>query len=334
MLGEKPWESALESLDYHPVQIRLVPWTTAAEPLCRIRRAAFATEQGRDEAIAFADPDTDGRARHWLAITEAGEPVAGVRLLNDRLSQLAVLPTHRRRGIGGALVRRVIHEALDQGLDRLYVHASDATADFYEGLGFVNAGEALGRSDLPHRHMVYDLTHLRPAQHRAPPRASPEDRVRRPLDGPAALSANMVALIAAALRRIYLLSARLDTEVYDNEDIRNALLALATNHPPAEIRILLGSNIQPLIQGSHRLITLARRLPSLIRLRQLAPGSPDPEEECLVTDSNGLLCWRDGRPKAGYAIGYAPRMARQLTERLDDLWHQSQPIVELRTLAL
>lgn len=323
----------LESLDYHPFEIRPAPWAAAAGPLRGIRRAVFVAEQGIDEAIEFGDPEADRRARHWLAVTEAGEPVGCVRLLDERLGRLAVLPAQRRQGIGGALVRRVIRDALDQGLERLYLHAQSTAIGFYEALGFTVEGEEFREAGLAHRRMAYDLNRLRPARSVAPPAVDPESRVRQPLEGAQALAASAVELVPTALRRVRILSTSLEPAVFDNDRVRDCLLALATSHPQAEVRLLV-RNPRPLVQGSHRLVKLAQRLSSLVLLRRLAADSATPEDELLVTDGGGLLCWQQGRPPLGYAIRYAPRAARQLTETFDELWHQSHEVTELRTLSL
>jgi hypothetical protein len=81
-------------------------------------------------------------------------------------------------------------------------------------------------------------------------------------------------------------------------------------------------------------VALARRLSSLVRLRELLPGSATPDDELLVTDHGGLLRWSHGRPPRGYGIRHAPREARQLAEVFDELWGQSREIAELRRLSL
>lgn len=323
----------MESLDYHPIDIRLAPWATAGDPLRAIRRAVFVAEQGIPEALEFGDAEADRCARHWLASAETGEPVGCVRLLDDRLGRLAVLPEHRRRGIGAALVRQVIRDALERGLPSLYLHAQSAALGFYERLGFVAEGEDFTEVGRPHRRMVCDLDRLRPARELELPEVNPADRERQPLEGAAAVAASAMALIPTALRRLRVLGDCLDPEIYDSEPLRDALLAFATSHPQAEVRLLI-RDPQPLIHTSHRLAKLAQRLPSLVQLRQLPPGAATPADELLVTDGGALLCWQSGRSAVGYAIRHAPREARQLTEAFDELWQQSREIAELRVLQL
>ena len=334
MLGESLRSGAVETLDYHPIDIDLVPWEQAAPTLRAIRHAVFVVEQGIAAALEFGDGAADARARHWLATTEAGEPLGCVRLLDDRLGRLAVLPAQRRHGIGAALVRRVIRDALGRGLPSLHLHAQSLASGFYEQLGFLAEGEEFIEAGLPHVRMVLDLDRLRPAREPPPPPdIDPEDRKRNPLEGAAALASWGLALIPLGLRRLRILSTALAPEVYDSDALRDALLAFATSHPQARVQILVREPAA-LAQGNHRLVALARRLSSLVHLRQLLPGSATPEDELLVTDHGGLLCWSHSRPPRGYGIRHAPREARQLAEAFDELWGQSREITELRTLSL
>ncbi len=324
----------METLDYHPIDIRPAPWEQEAPRLRAIRRTVFVAEQGIAEALEFGDPGADARARHWLAITGDGQAVGCVRLLDDRLGRLAVLPEQRRRGIGAALVRRVIRAALESGLPSLHLHAQSQARDLYEKLGFQAEGGAFTEAGLPHLRMVFALDRLRPGREvPPPPDLDPEARERHVLEGAAALSSWSLQLIPCGLRRLRILSTELAPEVYDNDALRDALLAFATSHPQAQVQLLV-RDPAPLARGNHRLVALARRLSSLVRLRELLPGSATPEDELLVTDSGGLLCWSAARPPRGYGIRHAPREARQLAEAFDELWGQSREIAELRSLSL
>mgnify|MGYP002075675207 CR=1 FL=1 len=333
MLAQYSRSSAVEILDYHPIRIDLVPWEQAAPDLRAIRRAVFVVEQGIAAAMEFGDPAADARARHWLATTEDGEPAGCVRRLDDRLGRLAVLPAQRRRGIGAALVRRVIRDALEQGLPGLYLHAQSQASGFYEQLGFLVEGEEFIEAGLPHVRMALDLERLRRGREVPLPDIDPADRERHVLEGAAALASWSLALIPRGLRRLRILSTALAPEIYDSDALRDALLAFATSHPQAQAQLLVREPAA-LAQGKHRLVALAQRLPSLIRLRELPPGSATPDDELLVTDHGGLLRWSHGRPPRGYGIHHAPREARQLAEAFDELWGQSREIAELRTLSL
>jgi len=85
----------------------------------------------------------------WVAFDEK-TPVGIVSLveynmdprrdLSPWLAALFVVPSHRGRGIGSALVRRCEQEAWTAGVDRLYLHTSTAKA-LYERSGWLTLAE-------------------------------------------------------------------------------------------------------------------------------------------------------------------------------------------------
>jgi GNAT superfamily N-acetyltransferase len=60
--------------------------------------------------------------------------------LSPWLAALFVIPSHRGRGIGTALIRRCEREAWSVGANRLYLHTTTAQ-DLYERLGWATLGE-------------------------------------------------------------------------------------------------------------------------------------------------------------------------------------------------
>lgn len=57
------------------------------------------------------------------------------RELTPWLASVYVAPEHRRKGVASALVRRVVEEAREQGISRLYLWTTDQE-DLYAGLGW------------------------------------------------------------------------------------------------------------------------------------------------------------------------------------------------------
>ena len=166
----------------------------------------------------------------------------------------------------------------------------------------------------------------------APPVAEAERR-REVLEGGAAIAACLPIWIPCALRRVCILSTRLDPDIYDRDPVRDALLEFATRHPQAEVLILVREP-QVLARSGHRLLRLAQRLSSHVRLHALPPACPTPEDEFLVTDAGAVLCWQQTRPLRGYGVLHAPAEARRLGEAFDELWNLSEEAPELRRLAL
>lgn len=321
----------MESLDYLPAAIAAVNWGEECDRLSDIRRRVFVAEQGISEAQEF--DGLDPGAQHWLAGTVDGKAIGCVRLVGDRIGRLAVLPEHRRRGVGAALVRRVIREALEQGRGPLCLHAQSQTLGFYEALGFEPEGEEFQEAGITHRRMVLPFRNLIVVREQEAPAVAQADRTREALDDAAAIAACLPLWIPRALRRICILSTCLEPEIYDSDAVRDALLTFATDHPAAEV-LMLVREPQALVRSGHRLLRLQQRLSSHVRLRALPPGCVTPEDEFLLTDTGAVLCWQATRPPRGYGVRHAPAVARRLEDAFRELWEASEEVPELRRLML
>jgi GNAT superfamily N-acetyltransferase len=91
--------------------------------------------------ITSVDSTAVGMA--WLATVER-VPGPGVwRRLAGNLQSVYVLPDHRGGGLGADLVTAVLDEAVQRGLDYVYVHPSERSFSLYRRAGFREAGGAL-----------------------------------------------------------------------------------------------------------------------------------------------------------------------------------------------
>jgi len=114
------------------------------EDCARVAELAALTGTGFDPAAELARK----YARLWVARREPGEAPVGFVLVLDvadeaHLLDLVVEPSMRRRGVGRALVERVISETRRSGarVVLLEVRASNAAARaLYGSLGFVECG--------------------------------------------------------------------------------------------------------------------------------------------------------------------------------------------------
>ena len=75
------------------------------------------------------------------AFTAGGELVGLARALSDGVSDayiqdVVVAPDHRRRGLGGELVRLLVRELESRGVDWIGLVGAPGTRHFYEELGF------------------------------------------------------------------------------------------------------------------------------------------------------------------------------------------------------
>lgn len=103
----------------------------------RIRLRVFVEEQG-----ISPEEDQDGldaEAVHVLAWVE-GAPVATGRVLlrgtHAVAGRIAVLPGHRGRGLGGAVVRALEDSAAGRGATSIALHPHQHLEAFYRALGY------------------------------------------------------------------------------------------------------------------------------------------------------------------------------------------------------
>lgn len=96
-----------------------------------------------------------GAYRGWLAVAEEGSVAGGGGVLvspwlsnpwtcDPRLAMILnvyVEPEHRRRGIAGALMERMVEWCRAQGFRSVSLHASDEGRPLYEKLGFKPTNE-------------------------------------------------------------------------------------------------------------------------------------------------------------------------------------------------
>jgi len=136
--------------------IRTVRWSDAESLLRNVRHAVFVVEQRVPESLEW--DDADGASLHALAVDSQGAPIGCARLLPDgHIGRVAVLAAWRRRGVGHALVERLIDEARARGDARVIVNAQVDAMPFYARYGFVASGDVFEEAGIPHRVMERTL---------------------------------------------------------------------------------------------------------------------------------------------------------------------------------
>ena len=136
-----------------PFSIRIVHWPQDQALLRRVRQRVFIEEQRVPEALEW--DGTDDAALHLLALDETGRPIGTARLLpNGQIGRMAVLQPWRRRGVGSALLRRLLDEAAQGDWPELFLNAQLTALPFYIRHGFSPAGEVFAEAGIPHRRMT------------------------------------------------------------------------------------------------------------------------------------------------------------------------------------
>lgn len=97
----------------------------------------------------------DHIAHHYLAILDEEYVGTGRWRMslggNVRMERLAVLKEHRKKGVGRALMERML-SVVPRNRD-IYLHAPTDSVPFYEKLGFEQRGEPFEEAGLPHIEM-------------------------------------------------------------------------------------------------------------------------------------------------------------------------------------
>ena len=132
-------------------RIELLPWEGARALAAPIRFEVFVREQ---RVPAELEMDAmDAQCLHALAFH--GQVAVGTgRLLPDgHIGRMAVLREFRKRGIGGAMLKRLIEAARARGDREVALSAQVHALPFYRAHGFVEEGPQYEEAGIAHQAM-------------------------------------------------------------------------------------------------------------------------------------------------------------------------------------
>jgi predicted GNAT family N-acyltransferase len=139
----------------HAPRVDLLPWEKARAHAAPIRFAVFVEEQRVPPEIEL--DDMDASCLHALAFIE-GKAVGTGRLLPDgHIGRMAVLPEFRGRGIGGAILARLVERARERGDKEVILSAQVHATRFYRAHGFVEEGAEYLEAGIRHQSMRKSL---------------------------------------------------------------------------------------------------------------------------------------------------------------------------------
>jgi len=142
-----------------------------------------------------------------------------------------------------------------------------------------------------------------------------------------------VALCDDALRHLCILSPQLDHAAFDNSPLVEAITALARRSRQAQIRILV-SDVRAMVTRGHRLLQLARRLPSTVHIRKLAEHPDWKQETIVIKDRDGVLYKPGGSDHNAFYEPDSRASTQRHLDMFDGLWRFSAEDAELRSLHL
>ena len=136
------------------ISVKLVETEEDMEAAVGIRFRVFVDEQSVPPEIEL--DEYDAVATHALAV-EGGVALATGRMyLEDgaaRIGRMAVDLPHRRRGVGGLVLRFLEEEARAQGATEIILHAQDYVRAFYASHGYAEHGDTFMEAGILHVEM-------------------------------------------------------------------------------------------------------------------------------------------------------------------------------------
>jgi predicted GNAT family N-acyltransferase len=133
------------------LRIELLSWENARSRATPIRFEVFVKEQGVPAAIEL--DEADARSIHALAF-DGSQVVGTARLLPDgHIGRMAVLKQFRGKGIGSALLVKLVEAAKQRGERTLVLSAQVHAVDFYRAHGFRPQGEVYEEAGIAHQDM-------------------------------------------------------------------------------------------------------------------------------------------------------------------------------------
>ncbi len=140
-----------------PYRIRIVNWRNEEPNLRSIRSAVFINEQNVPEAMEW--DSMDRICTHILVQDFEGNGIGTARLLPDgHVGRMAVLKVWRRKGIGSAMLQKILQEMRALGMKKATLHAQLTAVEFYEKFGFQKCGKEFMEAGIPHIIMVLELS--------------------------------------------------------------------------------------------------------------------------------------------------------------------------------
>ena len=139
------------------VLVRDADFTADFASIRRVRETVFIDEQRVPRELEFDDRDP---LCHHVLVFDGDTPVGTGRLDLDyggKVGRVAVVATHRRAGVGKAVMERLHAIARERKHPQLWCNAQLTAVPFYERLGYVRSGPVFVEAGIDHVRMEYDV---------------------------------------------------------------------------------------------------------------------------------------------------------------------------------
>ncbi|MCW8931529.1 MAG: hypothetical protein OQL19_14980 [Gammaproteobacteria bacterium] len=143
----------------------------------------------------------------------------------------------------------------------------------------------------------------------------------------------ILSMTQQAKHRILIFTHDLDHNLFDTDELYDAIKTLAIENQRTHVHILV-QDAKPMTKKGHRLLNLARRITSHMQIKITAREHKDIIETFIVFDDRAYII--QNHPERYEAEGnfYAPLKTRQLSEQFEELWNRGVIDSSLRRLSL
>jgi hypothetical protein len=159
-----------------------------------------------------------------------------------------------------------------------------------------------------------------------------EDNTNIPLDGRIECREAVKSLILGAVCEVFLITQRLEAELYDDAEIHEHLARLASSNRNTDIRIIAHDTRVAANQG-HYLIHLAQKLPSFAQIRlTVTPEHRNFRESWLIVDDGAYMRIRNPERFEGYYELDNKLECQGYREQFLEIWESCEPDQNTRRL--
>lgn len=154
------------------------------------------------------------------------------------------------------------------------------------------------------------------------------------LDGRGECAEAAKTLVLGCAGQLYLVTQRLEAELYNHAEIRDHLAALASSNRNTDIRIIAHDTRVAAKQG-HYLIHLAQQLPTFVRIRTtVTPAHRNFRESWLLADDGAYLRLRNPDRYEGYYELDNKLECRAYLEQFNEMWEACEADQNTRRLSI
>lgn len=141
-------------------------------------------------------------------------------------------------------------------------------------------------------------------------------------------------LMLGTLGQVFLITQKLEAELYNDAEIYEHLSQLTTTNRSADIRIIAHDTRVAANQG-HCLIHLAQNLPSFVQIRTtVTPAHRQFKESWLMADDGAYMRIRNPQRYEGYYELDNKLECRSYREKFIEMWEACEPDQNTRRLSL